>query len=565
MSNDIIIRPFDDLEHDVFEALNMVTSGVSSPEQWLIDALGGGTSASGTKVNFDSVISIPAAWNSINLIAGHLSAMPKEVRRTLTTGGSELVTTSPAYTISNMWCSDLYTPFTFWQTLMTHALVQGNGRAFISRDGNQLPSEMTLILPNTSWTVVVGGDKWHVCWFSDDMHGDVVSPRLAQQLAPYARGSVAGGGTQYYIPDQQVLHVPGLGYNGLWGYPLEAVAKDTFGLELAGLEAVSYSFNNAGRPGLLLTAPKGMFRTDKEAREFMTQFTNTHEGNQNRGRTGMLREGMGATTLDAVDSDSGLSTLRDKSEDDIAKLFGTEYLMGESSAVYKDLPTRMAAYVTNTLLKWMETIEAEGNRKLLTERQYRRQGLYFHLKAARLLRGSPTDLATYTGQLRTQGLINGDEGREYHDLNPAGLKDYGNPNVSGGSDDTDQTEDEEEETEEEEEEEQTSMAARLATAVEGNFKPLIINEQRRIKAIAGQSNFIEKAEKFYDGMEDKLFKVCDALDVDRQLAQQHINESKTQLIEVCGVVSPDQLPSVISDLVDDWGSRSSEFAKCYST
>lgn len=551
MTTDLVIRPFDDLEAQVFDALNMVQSGVATPEQWLIDALGGGSrSASGAIVNVQSIMGIPAAWNSINMIAGHIACLPKELRRKLPGGGSQVVDTLPAHHVMNTWCSDLYTPFTFWQTTMVHALIQGNGRAFISRDGNGAPSRMTLMLPNAAYTITVNGKKWHVVYFTNDMYGDVVSPELAEDLAPFHTGMQTGGaGYQYTIPDEEVFHTPGLGYDGLWGYPLSVVAKDTFGVEQSGLGAVSYQFNNSGRPGLILTAPKGMFRTSKEADEFMAQFRGQHEGQQNAGRTCLLREGIEAETLPPVAADTGLSSLRERSQEDIALLFGTEYLLGHSSAVYKDLASRMSAYVTNTLSKWMETIEQEANRKLLTDSQYRRQGLYFEVDPFRLLRGNLNDVATYTGQLRQQGLVNGDEGRRYHNLNPAGLTDYDNPNISTSEDDEPVMPDSNE----------NETEARLRQAVECNFRALIDHEQTRIRRYAKQEDFLARAEKFYKTFEKKLAVMCDDLGIPRERATEYIEQSQDQLLEVCGVVAPSQIPDAVSGMVEGWTERAREF------
>lgn len=563
MSTEIITtRLFDDVEQRVYDALNMVQSGVGSPEQWLIDALGGGSkSASGAYVNYDSVMGIPTANRSVNMIAGHIGAMPKEVRLTLPSGGHKLLPQSPAFLVSNRFCNDLQSCFTMWQTMMSHALLLGNGRAYIDRDGNGSPSMLTPMMPNTSYTIVIDGDKFHVTYFTQDMHSNVLtaSQRAGLERWSTSNSNSGGNGYQYTIPDEHVFHIPGIGYNGMWGYPLTILAKDSFGVEMSGLDAVSYQFSNGGRPGLLITAPKGMLRTEKEAREFMAQFANRHEGQQNTGRTGLMREGMTATAIDASPADGGLKDLRDYSADEIALLFGTEYLLGQTSAVYKDLPDRFTAYVTNTLNQWMETIEQEAERKLLTRQQVRK-GQYFHLDASALLRGNPNNIADYSGKLRTQGLISGNEGREMHGFNPVPelTADYGNPNTSSPDDEQDETEAEPEKPEQDEEE------STAATALVYNFKSLIEYEKRRISHIAQKdqqsSDRIVAITNFYDGFSDLLTTTCRDLSVDESKSTIHVEKSKSLITEVLGTTDGNQVENELVDLVSDWQHRAGEFA-----
>ena len=559
------LETFDAVDQDIANALAMVQSGVSDPQQWLVDSLGGGSvSASGTVVNSDTVLGIPAAWNSINLIAGHIGAMPKEHRRKLPGGGSERMEQTAADRVCNRSVNlgridaPLYTPFTFWQTLMTHALLTGNGRAVINRDGNGAPMSLTLLQPESTYTIVSIGAKYHVTYFTRDMYSDVVSPTLEYSLQRMSSADTLGGaGWQYTLPDEEVLHIPGLGYNGLWGYPLTAVAKDTFGLELSGLGAVSYQFNNGGRPGLLITAPKGMLRTEKESNEFMRQFAKAHSGLSNTGKTGLLREGMGVTTVPASSIDSGLSDLRESSRDDVALLFGTEYLLGNTSAVYKDLPDRMAAYITNTLNKWMQTIEEECNRKLLTDKQTQ-SGQYFHCNATCLLRGSPNSLADYTGKLRTQAIISGNEARELHGYNPVPelSDDYGNPNTA-----TEPAAEEPEEEEEPEQEESTIDEEMARQRLAYNFRSLIEFEQKKVIAAAKSGeDFVGKLERFYNRYTKQLKEVCRDLGIDESLADQHVSKSKALIAELLGCIQQDQITDEVTSLVSDWVSRSRDFA-----
>ena len=534
MENELAL--IDDFEVGVLDALGQVQSGITNPQQWLVDMIGGHTSSSGVKVGVDQALGLPAVWNSINLIAGHIAAMPLKVCRR-TSLGAEDDTSHPAHRVLNVRCNTIQTPFTMKQTTMAHALLQGNGRMWINRNGLGQPTELIPMLPYCTTTVMLGGEKIH--YYSPD-------PNYHGENLPYISTNNTYSGGTYIVPDSDVLHIPGLGYNGLWGWSLLDVARDVFGLDGAGLESQSYAFNNGGRPGLLLLAPKGQYRTYKEAEEFMAHYRRLHKGIDKTGRTALLRDGMTAQAMDPAPMDESLMALRQFSQKDIALLMGTEYLLGESSAVYKDLSDRMSAYVTNTLNKWMETWEQECWRKLLSYQQQQADSHFFKMDASSLLRGSPNALAEYTGQLRQQAVVNQNEVRRMHGLNEVpGLDSYDNPNTSSGAEESN---DEEEQSQEEE----------RPDALAQNFKTLIRYESREVVRKCTNDSPMDKLTKFYELYEAKLADLCAELDLPRWQANKHVEESKRQVLGVMSVTDPGNEAESIHSLDTQWEERAKE-------
>lgn len=562
MSTELITtRPFEDHEQRVYDALNQVTSGVANPEDWLIDALGGSSvSTSGTPVNTSTVLGLPAAWRSIDMISSKLGSMPVKVQKKLPDKSYEDLDTHPVDRLMNRFAGGLYTTFTLRQTMTLHGLLRGNGRAYIMRDALSRPESLTIMQPEHTYTIVVDGEKFHVVFFTRDQYGDTLTPEVAASMAQYNNTPIttASGGYYFVIPDIDVLHIPGMSYNGLWGMPLVSIAKDAFGLDKSGQDAVSYQFRNGGRPGLLLTAPKGMFRTDKEAKEFMDGFNQKHSGTQNQGRTGLLREGMTGDLLTSQNTFQGLKDLKSTTREDIALLFGTEYLLGEAAAVYKDLQSRMTAFVQNTLDKWMETWEQECGRKLLNRQSYLSGLLRVHLDPSASLRGTPNELADYTGKLRTQGLISGNEGRGYHSLRPVPEleADYGNPNTTSNTNE----EPAEPEPEEDEPEEDSDETMRGRLAVSRHFSKMLQFESKRVKECSQDaSGFIDRIDSFYDDFEEKLTDLCADLLINTDLAAEHCKESKAQILQLAGVAFADNLHKEMSELVSTWSKRCAKF------
>jgi HK97 family phage portal protein len=543
----------------IASAENQLQSGIESPESWLVEALGGGSnSSSGVPVNTTMVLGLPAAWRSIDLVSSQLGKMPAEVHRRSRDGAFKPIPDHPVERLLNRMCGALYTPFTLRQTMTIHALLEGNGRAFILRDPFGNPQSLTLMMPKQTYTIVINGEKFHVVFFTRDQYGDVLTPQIEEAMGRYGDVPIrTGNGSFFTIPDKDVLHIPGLSYNGLWGVPLIYVARDAFGTDGAAHDAIAYQFRNGGRPGLLLTAPRGLFPTEKQAREFMAQFRSKHEGTENTGKTGLLREGMTAQMLQAQNTFAGLSDLNSASKSDIALLFGTEYLLGEVSAVYKDLQSRMTAFYQNTLDKWAETWEQECGRKLLNRGRYETGSLRVHLDPTAILRGTPNELADYTGKLRTQGLISGNEGRDYHSLPPVDElnDDYGNPAISTPNDDDTETETDNEPADDSETEN------RAQRAISRHFKSMIGHECRRVlQASETESGFFDRVESFYEGFETALAELCEDLLIDVDQARRHCEQSKQAIFEVAGVaVGVEQLQAEMKRLVFDWESRYETF------
>ena len=71
-----------DLIDETMQALNRV-SGITNPQDWLIEAVGGDNKAVGMQVNPYTALGLAPLWYAVNKIAGHIATMPlKLMRRT---------------------------------------------------------------------------------------------------------------------------------------------------------------------------------------------------------------------------------------------------------------------------------------------------------------------------------------------------------------------------------------------------------------------------------------------------------------------------------------------------
>lgn len=390
---------------------NQATSNARNPAAWLLQSLGlSNQSASGINVNINTVLSIPEVWMAVSKISGHLAQMPIDCcKYDVDAEGheysSKMRNDAGARILRNP--SEYFNKATLMEKWVVDALLYGNGRLYIERSQNGMPKGLYPLMAENSTTVVAEGKRWHTVTI--DSASEVGNLRTTSPSQ----------GTMYKIPDRDVLYLMGITRNGWWGENPIDLLRDNFGLAIAGQEASGATFRNAGRPGLLLEAPRGAFRTAKEASEFMDSFNAAHEGLDKAGKTGMLREGMKAQVLPNDTNTAGYVQQRQFQRESTAMIFLLESIFGDNTgSTYKSVTERNAAYVTNCLGRWINKIEDELCSKLLSARQVASGSYRYKMDTSCLFRHDKLSMAQYTASLRQQMMINGNEVRELHGLPP---------------------------------------------------------------------------------------------------------------------------------------------------
>ena len=375
-------------------------SNTRNPASWLIEAFGGTKSKTGVNVTVESSLGLAPVTYAVNKISGHMAQLPIDICKYNDDGTRPRVRNN-VYRLLNKKPNEMMTAYQFRELMMVHALITGNGRAYIERNSNGTPVGLIPILPANCQTMLVEGQKWHLVTQDSGTTQDAIPVKLKS-------------GEYYKIPDRDVLHVMNTSYNGIWGLHVIDIARDVFGLTQAGQEGAAVHIANSGRPDLLLEAPNGMFRNPADAKTFLDDFNTRHEGLDNTGRAGLLRDGMKATVLHGGGTDSQFLAQRNFQREEVALLFGLESIMGDNSGqTYKSISERNTAYINNCLGRWFAKWTEEIENKLMP---------YGNLEAkfdtTTLLQGDPNSLAQYTLQLNQQGVATINEIRYMHGLDP---------------------------------------------------------------------------------------------------------------------------------------------------
>jgi HK97 family phage portal protein len=511
-------------------------------EDWLRDALTGGRSDAGVAVNANSVRGLPGAWYSICKIAGHIGTLPLNCYRRVGEN-SELARNHPGDYLMRKRSSDLcQSPAVFRETLQHHALLHGNGRAFIARNGRGDPIELIIIDP-LKWAIVV----------SDPVE-------LGGVLIPSRKWHVRIDNPRVQFADENCLHIMGLSNDGIAGLGVVDAAKQALGIAIGQQRQRASSVKNGARVQFLLAAPAGAFRQEGDAQKFIDAFNAFHSGADNANRVGLLREGIEPRTVGMNGQQAQEIEQAQFSRQDIALLFQIESMLGDNSTdSYNSLEQRNRAYLTNCLMRWITRWEQECGIKLLTSTQYDSDEYYFRFVVEALLRGTTKERYETYQIARQIGVLSANEVRELEDMNERddpGGDSYANPAItpSGAPDTTISTE----EPASEDEQVDTPALARLRRFVTASVSNLVQTEINRVTSGAGQLNFCGWLDQFYAGWQSKIDAVITSAGGATGKAETWCNESRERLLAVAGRTDKRGLHEAIRAETTRWGERTEQ-------
>lgn len=505
------------------------TSGTASPNQWLVDWVRGGPeSDSGVAVNGETALQFAPLWNSVSKIAGHVGQLPLITYRQTDDREKEKARNHPTYRKLKRQPNASMGSTVFKETLQQHALLWGNGRAAIIRNQRNDVDELIPLDPSTWHTVLIDGEKWHYT------NNDPVAPDGKRR-----------------IHDDDVLHIAGLGYDGICGYSVIQLAKNSLGLGLASEKASSRHFRNNAKPSMVLQAPAGVFRKEADAQDFLQNFNRYHKGVDNAEKVALLREGIEAKPLSMSASDSQWIEQRKFQRQEAALWMCVEQILGDDSSVsYNSLEQKNQAYLSGCLQKWLTKWEEECERKLLTDQQQRTESHFIKFRTAALLRGTTKERYEVYQIGRMIGVLSANDVRELEDMNPIeGGDNYDNPAI------TTTTEQPNEQTEQPTEtNEQTE--ARLRNLIQSQLSSGMAYEVKRIREAADSNKpFCPWVDTFYDKFASKLADMFDDLGGDSMCVINHIAESKQRLFDVAGSSTKDELKANIDAELATWPAR----------
>ena len=283
--------------------------------------------------------------------------------------------------------------FVFRETLMTHLLLWGNAYAQVIRNGRGEVIALYPLMPNKM---------------------TVDRAENGQLYYQYQRSWDEAGGkneTVVLLPSD-VLHIPGLGFDGLVGYSPIAMAKNAIGLAIATEEYGSKFFANGAAPSGVLEHP-GTIKDPQRVREsWMSQFG----GSANSGKIAVLEEGLKYTPISISPEQAQFLETRKFQINEIARIFRVppHMLADLEKSSFSNIEQQSLEFVKYTLDPWVIRWEQSIQRTLLTPAEKKDYFVKFNVEG--LLRGDYQSRMSGYATARQNGWMSANDIRELENL-----------------------------------------------------------------------------------------------------------------------------------------------------
>lgn len=324
-----------------------------------------GGSTSGKRVNERTAMQMTAVYSCVRILSEAVAGLPLHLYRYTGEGGKEKAVDHPLYFLLHDEPNPEMTSFIFRETLMTHLLLWGNAYAQIIRNGK---GEVVALYPLMPDRMSVERDESGKLYYEY-----YVSSDEAKNLKE---------GTVKLAPSD-VLHIPGLGFDGLVGYSPIAMAKNSIGMAIACEEYGAKFFANGAQPSGVLEHP-GTIKDPSKVRESWTQ---TFGGSQNANKVAVLEEGMKYTPISISPEQAQFLETRKFQIDEIARIFRVPpHMVGDlDKSSFSNIEQQSLEFVTYTLDPWICRWEQSIVRSLLSLQE--KKELFVKFNVDGLLRG----------------------------------------------------------------------------------------------------------------------------------------------------------------------------------
>lgn len=372
------------------------SSGIATPEKWVVDWFKGGeASAAGVHVSADTALEYGPFFAALRVLAEDVGSLPLHLYERLEQG-KRRAPEHPLYPVLHDAANPMMTAMQLRETLQAHAVSWGDGIAELVWRNGQVVEAWPLRPDRLTIEVVPSG-------------------RAGRVRIRYRYDDDANGIHATLLPDQ-VLHVAGLGFDGIRGYSIVSVARNAIGLGIATERYGSHFFRNGSRPSGVLSHPKVV---SPEARKRMkADWESLHRGLDNAQRIAILEEGVSFDAIGVPPEDAQFLETRKFQVSELVRFTRVPaHKLGDlERATFSNIEHQSLDYVQSALRPWLVRWEQAIRLRALNSEE-RRQYFAEHLIDG-FLRGDAKTRADALAVRRNWGTLNADEWREIENENP---------------------------------------------------------------------------------------------------------------------------------------------------
>lgn len=363
-------------------------------EQFLTgqEPFGGVQALAGVDVNGQSAMKFSAFFSGVQQISQTVASLPLPVYRM----DGEIRNrdrTHPLYGLLNRMANPWMTALVWRETMQHHMLVWGNGYSYIMRDRVGRPVGLMLMNPERTWP--------------EELDGRIV----------YKHRGLTG--QEMTIERSEIFHIPGIGFDGIKGYSLLTVARESIGIGLAMQEFTGRFYGTGTHVGGVVERPVEAPRLEPNtAKQLMKDLALQHQGLGKSHSLMLLEEGMKYTPVGMPLKDAEFLGSRQFSIQDIARFLNMppHKLKELSRATFSNIEHEQLSYVMDTIRPWLTRWESHINTSLISPR-YQAEVFAEHIMEG-LLRADTKSRNEALAIQRQNGVINPNEWRKLDNRNP---------------------------------------------------------------------------------------------------------------------------------------------------
>ena len=340
-------------------------------------------------VNADSILSIPEFWRAIEIKAGIMASLPFAIFKQIDEGQERLPDHPISYLISKK-PSELYSAYTFFQTLIMHYELYGNFYAQIRRRRSGEIWALFILEPGQVSVEIKDGKSKRYIVENDS-------------------------GKQTFYSDQ-IFHIHKPGLSGHAGADLINIHSQNYKLALANRDYLTeFNANGTFLSGVLEHPGELKANTAKRLRK---SWAAVYGGAKKAGKVAVLEEGMKFTKVNATPAEADSEATQRLITASISRITGVPKPLLEdySNATLNNAEHMAQGFLNYSIRPLAENIESEIWHKLIQEDEKPDHAAQFDMQG--LLRPDAKARASYIDTLMKYGIINRDEARQMEGRNP---------------------------------------------------------------------------------------------------------------------------------------------------
>lgn len=344
----------------------------------------------GVSISNHKAMGITAFWAGVRIISQTIAGLPVGAFEHLDLGNRP-AREHNVHQLLHVRPNKYMTPYTFKEMRAAHVITWGNSFCEIEYNLRDEPIGLWPLLPDRTGVELRNGEKFF--WTYVD-------------------------GEKIWLAANRVLHVPGLGFDGLRGYNVVHMHRNSLGLTMAADEYGARFFGNSGRPSGILTHPG---KPDVgERQQYREEWNQVHSGLTGAQHTAVMWGGMDWKPISIPPEEAQFLETRGMQIEEVARILNLNPILlqhfQKATTWGTGIGQFLTAYAKFTISPFLVRDEDAFNHDLFSESERGRYYVKYNINA--LLRGDAKEQAEVLEIERRNGIINADKWLALKDENP---------------------------------------------------------------------------------------------------------------------------------------------------